>query len=93
MRLWAEERRVGTIELPLTSKPIVTAWQATLGKFLASWIFSRPRSRAYVSSRGITADHLGSPDNGVILCGVSLAASLMAGIAPVNQLYDFRDDA
>ena len=37
MRLWAEERRVGTIELLLT-KPI-TPWQAIVGKFLASWIF------------------------------------------------------
>jgi ABC-2 type transport system permease protein len=37
MRLWAEERRVGTLELLLT-KPI-TAWQAIAGKFLASWLF------------------------------------------------------
>src|SRR3984885_15823865 len=37
MRLWAEERRVGTIELLLT-KP-VTLREAIIGKFLASWIF------------------------------------------------------
>src|SRR5215813_11952338 len=37
MRLWAEERRVGTIELLLT-KPVTTG-QAILGKFVASWIF------------------------------------------------------
>ena len=37
MRLWAEERRVGTIELLLTMP--ITAWQAIVGKFLASWLF------------------------------------------------------
>src|SRR5271170_2271254 len=37
MRLWAEERRVGTLELLLTLP--ITAWQAIVGKFLASWIF------------------------------------------------------
>ena len=37
MRLWAEERRVGTIELLLTLP--ITAWQAIVGKFLASWAF------------------------------------------------------
>ena len=37
MRLWAEERRVGTMELLLTMP--ITAWQAIVGKFLASWLF------------------------------------------------------
>src|SRR6266704_1157356 len=37
MRLWSEERRLGTIELLLTM-PVAT-WQAILGKFLASWLF------------------------------------------------------
>ena len=37
MRLWAEERRVGTLELLLTMP--ITAWQAIVGKFLASWLF------------------------------------------------------
>src|SRR5919109_4701619 len=35
MRVWSEERRLGTIELLLTMP--ITAWQAILGKFLASW--------------------------------------------------------
>jgi len=34
MRLWAEERRVGTLELLLTMP--ITPWQAIFGKFLAS---------------------------------------------------------
>ena len=35
MRMWCEERRLGTIELLLTMP--VTPWQAIIGKFLASW--------------------------------------------------------
>src|SRR5215212_7880840 len=37
MRLWSEERRMGTMELLLTYP--ITSWQAILGKFLASWLF------------------------------------------------------
>jgi ABC-2 type transport system permease protein len=43
MRLWSEERRLGTIELLLTMP--VTAWQAIAGKFPASWGFWRWRWR------------------------------------------------
>jgi ABC-2 type transport system permease protein len=75
MRLWAEERRVGTIELLLTMP--VTAWQAIMGKFLASWLFlllTLILSFPIV----ITVNRLGSPDNGVILCSY-LGSWLMAG--------------
>src|SRR6266487_3853607 len=75
MRLWAEERRVGTIELLLT-KPI-TAWQAIVGKFLASWIFLA-LALALTFPVFITVNYLGSPDNGVILCGY-IGSWLMAG--------------
>ena len=37
MKLWAEERRLGTIELVLTL-PLTVA-EAVLGKFLAAWVF------------------------------------------------------
>src|SRR6187397_446647 len=37
MRLWSEERRLGTMELLLTMP--ITTWQAIVGKFLASWVF------------------------------------------------------
>lgn len=75
MRLWAEERRVGTIELLLT-KP-VTIWQAIVGKFLASWIFLG-LSLALTFPVIITVNYLGSPDNGIIL-GAYLGSLLMAG--------------
>ena len=75
MRLWAEERRVGTIELLLT-KP-VTLWQAVVGKFLASWIFLG-LSLALTFPVVITVNYLGSPDNGVIV-GAYLGSLLMAG--------------
>ncbi len=75
MRLWAEERRVGTIELLLTMP--ITAWQAIVGKFLASWLFL---GVALVLTFPIvlTVNYLGSPDNGIILCGY-IGSWLMAG--------------
>src|SRR5213595_2064570 len=75
MRLWAEERRVGTIELLLTMP--ITAWQAIVGKFLASWLFL---AVALVLTFPVvmTVNYLGSPDNGVILGGY-IGSWLMAG--------------
>src|SRR5947209_3193703 len=75
MRLWAEERRVGTLELLLTMP--ITAWQAIVGKFLASWLFLA-LALAMTFPVWITVNYLGSPDNGVILCGY-LGSWLMAG--------------
>lgn len=75
MRLWAEERRVGTLELLLTMP--VTAWQAIVGKFMASWLFLA-LALALTFPLVITVNYLGSPDNGVILAGY-LGSLLMAG--------------
>lgn len=75
MRLWAEGRRVGTIELLLTMP--ITAWQAILGKFLASWLFLG-LALALTFPVVITVNYLGSPDNGVILSGY-IGSWLMAG--------------
>src|SRR5256885_6393071 len=75
MRLWAEERRVGTIELLLTMP--ITAWQAIVGKFLASWIFLA-LALALTFPVWWTVNYLGSPDNGVILGGY-IGSWLMAG--------------
>ena len=46
MRLWAEERRAGTIELLFTLP--VTMVQAVIGKFLAAWAFHRDRACAHL---------------------------------------------
>lgn len=75
MGLWAEERRLGTIELLLTMP--ITAWQAIVGKFLASWIFIG-LALLLTFPVFITVNYLGSPDNGVI-CATYLGSFLMAG--------------
>ena len=75
MRLWAEERRTGSIEL-LLSLP-VPLWAAVLGKFLAAWVFSG-LALALTFPIWMTVNYLGDPDNGVILAGY-LGSFLMAG--------------
>ena len=75
MRLWAEERRSGTIELFLTLP--VTITEAVVGKFLAAWVFTGI-SLALTFPFWLTVNYLGSPDNGVILAGY-LGSFLMAG--------------
>jgi ABC-2 type transport system permease protein len=75
MRLWAEERKTGTIELLLTLP--VTMLQAVLGKFLATWIFTSV-ALALTFPMWLTVNYLGEPDNGVILASY-LGSLLMAG--------------
>ena len=66
MRLWAEERRLGTIELLLTLP--LPQWQAVVGKFLAAWAFCGI-ALALTFPLWITINILGDPDNGVVLSG------------------------
>ena len=75
MRMWSEERRLGTIELLLTMP--ITPWQAIVGKFLASW-FVVALALVLTFPIWITVNYLGSPDNGVILGGY-IGSLLMAG--------------
>ena len=75
MRLWAEERKTGTIELLLTL-PISTA-QAVLGKFLAAWAFCGI-TLGLTFPMWITVNILGKPDNGVIIASY-LGSFLVAG--------------
>ena len=75
MRLWAEERKSGTIELLMTL-PISTI-EAILGKFFAAWIFIGV-ALALTFPMWITVNILGNPDNGVIFAGY-LGSFLMAG--------------
>ena len=75
MRLWAEERRSGTIELLLTLP--VTMWEAVAGKFLAAWCFTGV-ALALTFPMWITVNILGEPDNGVIFASY-MGSLLMAG--------------
>jgi ABC-2 type transport system permease protein len=75
MRLWAEERKTGTIELLMTLP--ITTFEAILGKFLAAWAFIGFALLLTIPI-WITVNYLGAPDNGVILASY-LGSFLMAG--------------
>lgn len=95
MRLWSEERRLGTLELLLTLP--ITTWQAIVGKFLASWLFLG-LALVLTFPVVITVNWLGDPDNGVIfagyvgsflLAGAYLAVSCMTSAMTRNQVISF----
>jgi ABC-2 type transport system permease protein len=95
MRLWSEERRLGTMELLLTMP--VTTWQAITGKFLASWLFLA-LALALTFPVVVTVNWLGDPDNGVIfagyvgsvlLAGSYLAVASMTSAMTRNQVISF----
>lgn len=75
MRMWSEERRLGTIELLLTMP--ITPWQAIVGKFLAAWAVLG-LALLLTFPMIITVNFLGHPDNGIIVAGY-LGSFLMAG--------------
>lgn len=75
MRLWAEERKSGTIELLMTLP--ISPWEAILGKFLAAWAFIGVALLATMPM-WLTVNLLGDPDNGVILASY-VGSFLMAG--------------
>ncbi len=75
MRLWAEERRTGTIELLLTLP--VTLAEAIVGKFLAAWLFVGV-ALLLTFPMVLTVIYLGNPDMGAIVCGY-FGSFLMAG--------------
>ena len=75
MRMWSEERRLGTIELLLTMP--VTTWQAIVGKFLAAWAVLA-LALLLTFPVVVTVNYLGHPDNGVVLAGY-IGSLLMAG--------------
>jgi ABC-2 type transport system permease protein len=95
MRVWAEERRSGTIELLLTLP--VAPWQAIVAKFLASWIFLGV-ALLLTFPAVITVNILGEPDNGMIfagylgslfLAGAYLAITCMTSAMTRNQVVAF----
>lgn len=75
MRLWAEERKTGSVELLMTLP--ITPWQAVLGKYLAAWAFTGI-ALALTFPIWITVNYLGDPDNGAIVAAY-LGSLLMAG--------------
>src|SRR5882762_5375733 len=75
MRLWAEERRLGTMELLLTLP--IPIWASVLGKFLAAWAFIGV-ALLLTFPIWITVNYLGNPDNGVIVASY-VGSFLMAG--------------
>ncbi len=95
MRLWSEERRLGTMELLLTMP--ITPWQAIVGKFLASWLFLA-LALVLTFPVVISVNYLGSPDNGVIFCayvgsfllaGAYLAIGCLTSAMTRNQVISF----
>lgn len=75
MRLWAEERKGGTIELLMTLP--IPLRSAVIGKYLAAWAFTGI-ALFLTFPMWFTVNYLGSPDNGVIL-GSYIGSLLMAG--------------
>jgi ABC-2 type transport system permease protein len=75
MRLWAEERKSGSIELLMTQP--VTLWEAVLGKYFAAWLFAG-LALALTFPIWITVNYLGKPDNGTILAAY-IGSLLLAG--------------
>ncbi len=95
MRLWADERRVGTLELLLTMP--ITPWQAIFGKFLASWLFLG-LALLFTFPVVLTVNYLGHPDNGVIftayvgswlMAGAYLAISCITSAITRSQVVSF----
>jgi ABC-2 type transport system permease protein len=75
MRLWAEERKTGSVELLMTLP--ITPWQAVLGKYLAAWAFTGI-ALVLTFPIWVTVNFLGDPDNGAILAAY-VGSFLMAG--------------
>jgi len=82
MRLWAEERKSGSIELLMTQP--VTLWQAVLGKFFAAWIFTA-LALALTFPIWITVNYLGNPDNGTIFAAYIGSLMLAGGFLAIGS--------
>ncbi len=75
MRLWAEERKSGSIEMLLTLP--ITVTQAVLGKFFAAWAFLGI-ALLLTFPMPATVYYLGQPDTGLIITGY-IGSYLLAG--------------
>jgi len=95
MRLWSEERRMGTLELLFTMP--VTTTSAIAGKFLAGWLFLG-FALLLTIPMPITVCYLGEPDLGpmftgyigsFLMAGAYLAISGMTSACTRNQVISF----
>jgi len=84
MRLWAEERKSGSIELLLTLP--ITVPQAVLGKFFAAWFFLFI-ALFLTFSMPLTVIYLGNPDIGLILIGYIGSILLAGGFLAVGCFF------
>lgn len=95
MRMWAEERKAGSLELLLTMP--LSLWDAIVGKFLAAWALTS-LTMVLTIPIWITVNVLGNPDNGVIavtyfasllMAGGYIAVSLVASVLTTSQVIAF----
>ena len=95
MRLWADERRTGTIELILTLP--ITLTEVIVGKFLAAWLFLG-LALFLTFPLVLTVIYLGDPDLGAIFCayfgsfllaGAYLSVGSMTSSLTRNQVISF----
>jgi ABC-2 type transport system permease protein len=84
MRLWAEERKSGTIELLMTLP--ITPWQAVIGKYLAAWAVAGV-ALALTFPIWITVNYLGNPDNGAILAAYIGALLVAGGLLAIGTCF------
>jgi ABC-2 type transport system permease protein len=95
MRLWADERRTGTIELILTLP--VTLSEVIVGKFIAAWLFIG-LGLFLTFPLVLTVSYLGDPDLGAVFCayvgsfllaGAYLSVGSMTSSMTRNQVISF----
>lgn len=95
MRLWAEDRKRGTIELLLTLP--ITMTNAIIGKFVAAWLFLI-LALALTFPIVLTTLYLGHPDMGAVwggylgsamLSGAYLAVGMFTSATTRNQVISF----
>ena len=83
MRLWAEERKSGSIEVLLTLP--ITVPQAVIGKFIAAWCFLG--SALLTFPVPLVVCYLGDPDEGMIITGYIGSFLLAGGFLAVGSFF------
>ena len=89
MRLWAEERKTGTIELLLTLP--LEIWHSVAGKFLAAWAFTA-LAVALTFPTWLTVNYLGEPDNGVIVAAYFGSLMMAGGFLAIGSCVSATTD-